>query len=347
MFKEREDLPSTSPWRPSSFWVDANKYLTFIMDLSAENLQNIRLHTGFTTGASWFVHAHKTYRFLEKDEEKETIPLIQAYKYYTEGIPEHYWTDEPVTTSILEAIGVRYKDRLVSDDLLRYQSSITNLYNMGVFSFLTSLNSKPVICEIGGGYGGFAHQFHNMLKKQHTYIIIDLPEILFWSATYFMINNPKSSIYIYNSLDFSDDFFKEVIYKYDMVFLPNYRSNSLYKIRDFNLIINMLSFQEMNEMQIREYGKIGYEKLNGFIYSDNFRRHWLNKDLDKSVSSILRDYFELYPSDEVYDQDNRDELKRINCLCKYIGTNKKKPLKLNPEKAVLMDRFYEINLELQ
>lgn len=340
MIEERNLLPVGSVWRPSDVWLEATKYLNFVMDLPAHQLINLRLHTGFITGVSWFNHIHQPYRLWDSDDQKETIPLIKKYKQYTQKIPEKYWASEPTPNKIIESVGIKYKNRLITEDLIRYQMCITNLYNLGVLSTDYDRINPMVICEIGGGYGGLAHQICNVNTRKSLYILIDLPEMLFWSAAFFIINNPDKKVYVYNPNNFNNNFFKKEAYNYDIVFLPNYLTYSLNKIKSINVLINMLSFQEMSETQIREYASLGYEKLDGYIYTENFNRHLINKELTKNVSDILRDYFQLIPPEKIYE---RPEFRNnVWFLYTYIGSSKKNPRKVTPINNILVGQNYNI-----
>lgn len=340
MIAERNLLPFESVWRPSDIWLEATEYLNFIFHLPAQQLINIRLHTGFITGVPWFKYIHQPYRFWDSDRQKETIPIVFQYKEFTQNIPETYWASEPATNKIIESTAIKYKGRFITDDLLRYQRCITNLYNAGVLAHEYDHELPMVICEIGGGYGGLAHQICNVTRRKNLYILIDLPEMLFWSAAFFIINNPGKEIYVYDKNNYSNNFFEKEVYKYDIVFLPNYLTDSLKSIKAINILINMLSFQEMSEVQIREYAQIGANKLNGYLYAENFNRHWINTELARDVAVILNEYFLLYPPLTTYDRPEfRDDM---SILYTYLGTSKKNPKTIAPINNLLIGQSYII-----
>ena len=341
MLEERNSFSDDSVSHPSGIWSDSTGYLRFISDLTYEHLLNLRLHTGFLTGTVWYKHAHQPYRFWEDEVKKETIRIISAYKDLTEEIPEQYWADEPVTTPILEALGVRYKNRLITDDLTRYQRCMTNVYTSGIFSFLETCQHKPTILEIGGGYGSLAHQISACIGIPCSYIIIDLPEVLQWSAIYLAINNPQKKLYFYDADSFRDDFFQQEYSQFDFILIPNYKIGALDRLRSMNLMLNLLSFQEMSEEQISNYAKLGNEKLNGYLYSENFTRHWMNKELNTTVDDVLDRYFRLFPDPKIYKKivpspNNPDNPRMLWKVFPYIGLNRNNELSLKPK----VDVFY-------
>jgi|AGTN01.1.fsa_nt_gi hypothetical protein len=117
-------------------------------------------------------------------------------------------------------------------------------------------------------------------------------------------------------------------------------TDSLNDIQAINILINMLSFQEMSERQIRAYGRLGGDKLDGCLYTENFKRHWINKELDRDVAAVLNDYFLLYPPFATYDGP---ELGDAVCpLRTYAGTSRKKPKAMAPLDNVLIGQGYAV-----
>ena len=117
---------------------------------------------------------------------------------------------------------------------------------MGILQDIMESNDKKICLEIGGGYGGLSNCLGSILSKKATCIVIDIPEILMFSGSFLILNNPGKSIYIYNKETFTSDFLKKEIYKYDYVLLPNYILDELKNINKIDLVINLQSFQEMS-----------------------------------------------------------------------------------------------------
>ena len=323
----RHILPSSEK---SSFWGDFTNLFTFALDFSEESLKNIRLHTPLFTGVPILNHAHQPYRF-KSDLEKEKVPMIQQYNILTQHIPERYHCSEPVTTPLIDIIGLHYMGRFITDDLIRYQRCINNLYMSGCFDYLESV-SRPIAVEVGGGYGSLAHQISKIIGDL-SYIILDIPESLFWSAAYLINNNPQKSFYIYQKEDFHTIIDPERLKAIDFLFLPNYMVQSLKFINELNLLLNLLSFQEMTTEQVTEYAQIVGSTLKGFIYSENFKKHWLNTQLTSDVHEILSCYYSLVPDKSVYltmPIANDPEIPgHLWDLFPFIGTGKAHPVPIN------------------
>lgn len=152
-----------------------------------------------------------------------------------------------------------------------------------------------------GGYGGLAHSLGLILKGKCTYFIIDIPEMLLISGIYLALTNPHQSIYIYDNETFTPEFVREGIKRFDFVLVPHFALGKMNAIEGIALLINMQSFAEMTTRQVNEYLEFGATHLSGYLYSDNFNREPGNTELE-SLSDLLSNYFELFPSPMFYDK---------------------------------------------
>jgi hypothetical protein len=293
MEAERDALPADSVFRPSPMWEDLRRFFDFIFDFSDRSLRNIRLHTSLMTGDPWF--AHMAHTNLVTDEQKLTRPMIQQYHKLIADIPERFRASEPVTTPETEAVGIRYKGCLVTDDLIRYQRCVSNLYWSGIYRMLDALPGKPVIVEIGGGYGGLAQQITACFGKPCAYVIFDLPEMLYWSAAFLIVNNPDKRFYIYAGQDVGHASLADICAEHDFVFFPNYAFDLVAELPELHLLVNLLSFQEMTDEQVRYYASVAARHMRGALYSENRARHVQNTDMATTVHDVLAQWFDLTP----------------------------------------------------
>ena len=104
--------------------------------------------------------------------------------------------------------------------------------------------SSHRILEIGAGFGGLAEKLIRNLAPS-TYVVCDLPQNLYLSATYLAVNFPARSLY------FVDDQAPEQITDGSLVFAT---PRGLELLGDsFTLVINAYSFQEMTTSEIHRY----------------------------------------------------------------------------------------------
>ena len=284
-------------------WSDLLSAFSYVMNLSVNDLRNIRFHSSPISGPPLW---HTWYPCPEPDPEEKAKKL--GYVKAISGLPEKYWIGEPPTPRIPRPSGVNYKGHIVNFNIARFQGYIRDLYRAGALDFVEKAEDKQLIVEIGGGYGGLAHNLGTILDKKATYLIIDLPELFMFQGAFLAVNNPEKSIYVYDNETFNSEFLAKQIYDYDFVLAPNYMLDKLNEIKEIAIFMNMHSFQEMSEKQVQEYVDFARDRVTYCIFSDNFSgRHPYNRTDLTSVSAILEASFDLYPSPKYYDDLYQDD----------------------------------------
>ena len=287
---------------PSKYWSDFCSFFDYMLWIPEESFSKLRLHTYHLTGDNYQTYYFKIGAELFKATRQELI----------KDVPSDYVLYEPEG-------GIGFlcgNGKLVSHDILRYQQVVNTLYRYGVISPVAKASEqRKLVLEIGGGYGGLAHHLLNICRNA-TYIIVDLPETLLFSASYLSLLNPQKMIYIYEGRDFPEFMRSGAIMSYDFVLLPNYKLDSLAHLR-FDLVINVASLQEMRTSQAEEYLNFIRETCRGIFYSWNQDHQPRNKELS-DLSDLLRERFELT---EVLDW-------RTIKPCERMTTRRKLKLKL-------------------
>jgi len=284
MLEERHaltDLHST----PSQYWADFCKYFDYMMILPDEAYDKLRVHTYHLTGDNY-----QTYYFgaPQYNLSSEYIQRLASQ------VPSEYLLEEPK-----DGIGFVYPDgRFISMDIARYQEAVNSLYRAGILPSLktSSQTVRNFVLEIGGGYGGLAHHLSRILNPA-TYVIVDLPETLLFSASYLTLQNPGKKIYLYGKANAEEFLQSKDVEEYDFVLIPNYRLDLLEHFR-FPLTINMASFQEMRPEQVATYLDFICRTCTGVLYSFNQVRNALNHEL-KDLITMLRARFTLRALHEV------------------------------------------------
>jgi len=266
--------------KPSKIWSQWLSMLSFVTELSEDSLEKIRLHTGF----GFFLGSNWSTCYYEKNEIEIGLKnsgdskYINDYIQLTKGIPEKFHCSE--IDKNRELISIQYNGKYINEDVLRFQSTISNLSN------LKERKIKRYL-EIGAGYGGLCNQFSKIFRPEQS-IVIDHPEVLFWSAVYTFVNNPTASIEIVTSED-------TIISESDFVFVPAFLTDVL-KDEKVDLLVNENSFCEMMEEQVEYYLKtLSY----GLLYSNNRNRQFMNFEI-ANLNDILLSSFNTTPSSSFY-----------------------------------------------
>ena len=278
IIKERDELASSQPdVMPSKYWQYFSARTKYLLDLSEESLVNIRYHTYHLT-----TDLYQRYALGNPDTLLQTGALNwETWLGLTEpdnGIGFTYIHD-----------GKAYK---ISTDLINTNRNIRRMVGYGALQFVGTQQIVEIV-EIGAGYGGLAYQLIKWLGKRVRirYYIVDLPEILLFSAVYFKVNMPEARLYIYNPDEPMPSGFND----YDVVLIPNYKVDILKTSSNIKLIINIAAFQEMTLKQVRDYLELAKVILadDGCLYSWNMDRNPANSEPDLNVLEMLLHYFDV------------------------------------------------------
>jgi hypothetical protein len=106
----------------------------------------------------------------------------------------------------------------------------------------------PVVCEVGGGFGGFAYHLLNRRRRSFKYIDYDLPAICIAAAHYLTLACPDKRIRLYGEVAS----LQEPLRDCDAAVLPNFVLPDLAD-RAADICFNTCSFAEMDEATVREY----------------------------------------------------------------------------------------------
>ena len=145
--------------------------------------------------------------------------------------------------------GIVYKKKLILYDTPRH-----DYYAKKIINLFKNSKKKPIIFEIGGGYGGLLNQ---LIKRnfKFKYINIDLINTLITNIYYIASSHRNSK------LIFKKKIIKSDLKKNDIFFMPF--SKKIFSNINFNvdLVFNSNSLSEMNLKTIKNYFKLINKKL--------------------------------------------------------------------------------------
>ncbi len=260
--------------RASDYWLEELAALEYLLDASPLVIDKLRQHTYPVTG----IRAYD-YR-SQKDEAKRRFAEKLAALVQVGG--HDLLVPEP---PLLGGFGHEIDGALHNIDTLKYFEALIALDRGGALDAFRKPQGRPVIWEIGAGWGGLAYQFKTLFPKA-TYVIVDLPDLFLFSATYLMTAFPQARVAFYSRRMAGNPGALEGL---DFVFVPNNALGTL----DFprlDLTVNMVSFQEMTTEQVRAYAQKAWEAGSSYLYSLNRERSLYNAELE-SVSAALGQYY--------------------------------------------------------
>lgn len=258
-------------YEPSRYWLEELEGFDYLFDASPRLVAKLREHCYHLTGLKSYEyrrhHAHRKQPFVDK--------LVALRRLDKRGL----WVPE---SPLLGGFGHEINGDLVNLDTLKFYESLIAMDKAGILSALEQSPSRPVAMEIGAGWGGFAYQMKTLLPNL-TYVIVDLPPTLLFSATYLATLFPDAKMYIY-SRDTAESALKNIA-DYDFVFLPHFITHHD-MLPKLDLAINMVSFQEMTDAQIYGYVAWLWTQHCPMLYSHNRIKSPYNEQIS-NVEQLL------------------------------------------------------------
>ncbi len=108
--------------------------------------------------------------------------------------------------------------------------------------------TNPIVCEVGGGFGGFARHLLSRPGSNFRYLDYDLPVMCIASAYYLMTALPDKRLRLFGEVDD----LAEPLRNADLAILPNFALPQLGG-QSADICFNTCSFAEMETATVQEY----------------------------------------------------------------------------------------------
>lgn len=308
-FAERAaDYPDQAPAHP---WTKIAPVTSYVHELPAERLKQIRIHVDPLMGV------HSGDHFLRVAHSDGTqYAKATGYDWLGDGVPPELWADDPEVPGLPQVpFGTSYRGKTINDFAVTNQQNVCNLWRMGA----SEIRGRVIFLEIGAGYGGFALNALRLFKDC-TYVIVDLPETLIFSAAFLITHRPELKAYVYHPGDDLPAIMRDAG-KYDLLFIPNYRADALKHLPRVTIGYNSLSFPEMKREAMRGYLERIAPRLTHWFVSVNYRGEVFAEG--GGVDDELGKFFELTPTPAEYRRGLRlsgVQYDSLHCRPVLIGT---------------------------
>lgn len=258
---------------PSAYWAEELDNIDYLAEASPLIVRKLRHHAFQITGIRPYDYRSKGDGRREYFEAR--LRALEAMGSGRLGVPE---------SPILGGFGYEIDGRLYNVDTLKFHEVLVGMERAGAIDALRRA-ARPVVCEIGAGWGGFAYQLKTLVPSA-TYVIVDFAELFLFSATYLATAFPEARLRFCTDAA-SLDGWRDA----DVVFVPHTLAQQVGTM-PLDLMVNMVSFQEMTEAQVRAYAAMAARAGCPWLYSLNRERSPYNTEL-ASVSAVLAERYDL------------------------------------------------------
>ena len=262
---------------PSDYWREELANFEYMLEASPLLISKLRHHCYHATGL-------KPY-----DYQKVSGSRLSAFQRRFGELGRIADTSLLVPESpILGGFGYEIEGQLYNVDTLKYFEVLAGLDRARVLDRrFRGGDSRRMVWEVGGGWGGLAYQFKTLFPDV-TYVITDFPELFLFSAVYLLTAFPGASVRIAGETP-ADECLRDW-QEADFIFLPQSRPDVIEEARP-DLLLNTISFQEMTTAQVDTYLATAANAQCPFVYSYNRDCSLYNRQLT-SVRERLSEYYE-------------------------------------------------------
>ena len=260
---------------PSDYWSGELAKFEYMLDASPLIVDTLRQHTHNLTG----LHANH-YRPTLHKHRRRFAEKLEALRALDDG---DLWVPE---SRLLGGFGFDIEGELVNLDTLKFYEVLIAMQIGAVLPEMRQATERKLVWEIGSGWGGFPYQFKKLCPNV-TYVITDFPELFLFSATYLMAAFPEATVRFYGEVPPQETF--SDWRNLDFIFLPD-TFHAAARPEQVDLMINMVSFQEMTTQQVTAYVRRAFDLECPYLYSLNRDRSGHNPELSH-VRSIIGQFY--------------------------------------------------------
>jgi putative sugar O-methyltransferase len=271
--RDRDQRAAGSVAAPGAYWREELEQFDYMLDAPPLVVTKLRRHCYHLTGL----------RPYDYRTHKSSSRIARRKKALEAAGGRDLVLPEP---ELLGGFGFQLDGGLYNVDTLKYSEALIALRRAGILDDVRSPGRKPLIWEIGSGWGGFAYQLKTACPGA-TIVLSDFPEVFLFSATYLMTAFPSARVVFEGS---DDDPGADSWTDFDFVFVSNARTDAVRPPR-LDLTANMVSFQEMTSDQVEAYVSHAAAAGCPVLYSLNRERSLYNPALS-GVTAILSRYYE-------------------------------------------------------
>ena len=265
----------------SAYWAEEAAGFDYLFDASPMIIAKLREHTYHITGLrSYEYRAHHAAKAAPFGAKLDRLRQLDHRGLF---VPE---------SPALGGFGHHVNGAVVNRDTLKFYECLIALERASILDTFRDGQRRHRVLEVGAGWGGLAYQFTHLFPNT-TYVIVDLPPTLLFSAVYLRAVFPDAHMRIYGDAPLERLFVDDD--HADFIFVPAYRIGDL-ELPSPDLAINVASFQEMTTAQVTGYVTVLADAGCPLVYSLNRDRSPYNEELT-AVSDILASRYRTEPID--------------------------------------------------
>ena len=283
---KKEQMDANPIYLPSSLWQEQ-------LDDAYSNLKKGKEEVGYflKNFGSWPKYTGIEHSTLIDELSSSSISRKKLYRMFDNLL--NFWAQHEQGDRPLEAISYpRYGNQsgVEVDGTFVGIGSVPNDMRASVIVNLLSGINRPVIAEVGGGYGKLFY-FISKRIKDFCYVDFDLPETLSLASYYLMKIFPDKKFLLFGEENLS----KDSIDKYDFILMPSFCIEEL-PSNSVDLFINANSFGEMSPETTKKF--VNHIERTTFGWYWHMNHEFLRNDFNDGSKSLINSEYK--PSEKLF-----------------------------------------------
>src|SRR4051812_44630626 len=165
--RDREERAAGAVTAPSAYWREELEQFDYMLDAPPLVVSKLRRHCYHLTGLRPYDYrSHKKPTRVARRKA-----ALEAAGGRDLVIPE---------AELLGGFGFELDGGLYNVDTLKYSEALIALKGAGILDELRAPGHRPIVWEIGSGWGGFAYQLKTVCPDA-TLVLSDFPEVFLFS----------------------------------------------------------------------------------------------------------------------------------------------------------------------
>ena len=260
----------------------ATNYFTWVVDRTHEQFRFLRRHTRLRDWPAilWGAGRADPGVALPPARQRQLAVLVRMLWKFAERRDPDRLLARLAEPEVGNPFPIRLGARLISQDL----ANAVLEYGAIREHFRPGAGERPVICELGAGYGRNAYVFAHAVP-QAKYVIVDIPPALHVAERYLSEVLPGRRVFGFRCFEDFESV-REEFESADLAFLLPHQAELL-PAKSVDLFVNISSLHEMTMEQIGAYFGLVDRTTRGFFYT---KQWYVSENPDDGIRVRHTDY---------------------------------------------------------
>jgi putative sugar O-methyltransferase len=232
-------------------------FYNIIKSQNIEKIANVLNNFYRNSASTGILGGEEAFNYFKNDDSLIFKEFVQNFRTWNYSV-----NNGDLKDLVMPNVGNPYGYK-INGKIITLNSMLAHYRASYIINLLNDIE-RPVLAEIGGGYGGLAY-FYIKMSQNAVYIDFDLPENLLIESYFLSTCFPNKRIMIYEDGCKLDN---NTLQNYDIILMPNFMLPEL-EAYSIDMFVNTISLGEMEPNIIIEYLNQIARTTKRYFYHEN------------------------------------------------------------------------------